>query len=339
MRRVALADGEPGPVTQTTLETDPKNVREALDLGVALGPLRPFVGNGATLDVWEALASLAASDLALARTVEPHLDALTILDQAGVTHVRGGTWGVYAAEAPGLRVDARETPAGWRLNGTKPWCSLAGSLSDALVTAWVDDSRRRLFRVPLEGPCVTVPDAGWSARGLSEIPSGDVVFDDAPCQPVGEAQWYLDRAGFAWGGMSVAACWFGGAVGVARALLDASRRPEREGDSILLMHVGTVDARLAEARTALATAARAVDAGEAEGSRGSLLAKRVRSTVARCAEAVVHEVGHALGPAPLAKDAEHGKRVADLALYVRQHHGERDDLSLGRTVRDSDDTW
>lgn len=339
MKRVGLSSTEAGPVTLATLESDPTSVREALDLGVALGPLRPFVGNGATLDVWEALASLAASDLALARTLEPHLDALTILDQAGVTHVRGGTWGVYAAEAPGLRLEARETSTGWRLTGVKPWCSLAGSLSDALVTAWVDDTHRQLFRVSLQRTEVTVRPAEWSARGLTEIPSGDVAFDGAPCQPVGAPGWYLERAGFAWGGMSVAACWFGGAVGVGRILLEASRRPEREGDAILLMHVGVVDSRLAEARTALASAAHTVDAGEASGARGGLLAKRVRSTVARCAEAVVHEVGHALGPAPLAKDAEHGKRVADLDLYVRQHHGERDDLSLGKSVRDSDDEW
>ncbi|BDZ50048.1 acyl-CoA dehydrogenase [Frondihabitans sucicola] len=339
MNRVALAAGDPGPVTRETLAADPHSVREALDLGVALGPLRPFVGHGATRDVWEALASLAASDLALARTLEPHLDALTILDQAGITHVRGGTWGVYAAEAPGLRLEAVETRAGWRLTGTKPWCSLAGSLSDALVTAWVDDTRRQLFRVSLQGPTIGVPDSGWHARGLSEIPSGDVTFDGAACQPVGAPGWYLERAGFAWGSMSVAACWFGGAVGVARALLDASRTPGRDTDAILLMHVGTVDARLTEARTALEAAARTVDAGEAAGSRGGLLAKRVRSTVARCAEAVIREVGHALGPGPLAKDAEHGKRVADLDLYVRQHHGERDDLSLGKSVRDSDDTW
>jgi alkylation response protein AidB-like acyl-CoA dehydrogenase len=339
VRRVSLVPGEPGPVTRATLEADPHTVNEALDLGVALGPLRPFVGNGATLDVWEALASLAASDLALARTVEPHLDALTILDQAGTTHVRGGTWGVYAAEARGLRLEAHETAAGWRLTGTKPWCSLASSVSDALVTAWIDDDRRGLFRVSLQGPAISIADGGWYARGLTEIPSGDVTFDDAPCQPVGEPGWYLERAGFAWGGMSVAACWFGGAVGVARALLNASRHPERESDTILLMHVGAVDARLAEARTALEAAARIVDAGEAAGSRGALLAKRVRSTVARSAEAVVREVGHALGPAPLATDAVHGKRVADLDLYVRQHHGERDDLSLGKSVRNSDDTW
>ena len=41
---------------------------------------------------------------------------------------------------------------------------------------------------------------------------------------------------------------------------------------------------------------------------------------------------HALGPAPLALEAEHAKRVADLQVYVRQQHAERDDVSLGGAV-------
>ncbi|MDQ1528211.1 MAG: hypothetical protein QOH77_1, partial [Actinomycetota bacterium] len=34
-------------------------------------------------------------------------------------------------------------------------------------------------------------------------------------------------------------------------------------------------------------------------------------------------------------DNEHAKRVADLQLYIRQHHAERDDESLGALVAQS----
>ena len=37
----------------------------------------------------------------------------------------------------------------------------------------------------------------------------------------------------------------------------------------------------------------------------------------------------ALGPGPLAHDADHARHVADLEVYVRQHHGERDLAALG----------
>ncbi|CPU68102.1 dehydrogenase [Mycobacteroides abscessus] len=41
---------------------------------------------------------------------------------------------------------------------------------------------------------------------------------------------------------------------------------------------------------------------------------------------------HALGPGPLTTDERFARRVADLGLYVRQHHAERDDASLGRAL-------
>jgi hypothetical protein len=43
-------------------------------------------------------------------------------------------------------------------------------------------------------------------------------------------------------------------------------------------------------------------------------------------------VGHALGPAPLAFDEDHARRVADLELYLRQHHAERDLARLGEAT-------
>ena len=79
----------------------------------------------------------------------------------------------------------------------------------------------------------------------------------------------------------------------------------------------------------LQAAAAAVDQGRADGEHGRLLALRVRAVVAAGVERTIHQAGHALGPAPLAFDADHARRVADLGLYVRQHHGERDLAALG----------
>ncbi|GGL76915.1 acyl-CoA dehydrogenase [Microlunatus endophyticus] len=340
VKPVLIVHDEPAEVTRAVVDGGPSTVQEALEVGAGLVTLEPYVGKGRTADLWEALATLGARDLALARAIEPHLDAVTILDQAGQRSERTDRFGVFAAEGPGVRLAA--TPAGprWQLDGTKPWCSLAGMLSHALITAWVDDDRRQLFRVDLRQPGVEVEAGAWSALGLREIPSGPVRFDDVMADPVGDPGWYLQRPGFAWGGISVAACWFGGAVGIGRRLLEAARRRSAD-DQLLMMHLGAVDARLAEARCMLADAAARIDAASptAQGDAGDLLAQRVRSTVARSCEAVIRHVGHALGPGPLANDAEHAKQVADLELYVRQHHAERDDASQGRRVRGADDPW
>ena len=104
----------------------------------------------------------------------------------------------------------------------------------------------------------------------------------------------------------------------------------------LLMHLGAIDRGLEDARRALAEAAALVDA---RAGSDRILAKRVRATVASVAEDVIARAGHALGPAPLALDAEHAKRVADLTLYVRQHHAERDLESLGATIAGEPAPW
>ncbi|GAA2495057.1 acyl-CoA dehydrogenase family protein [Terrabacter carboxydivorans] len=295
----------------------------------------PLPGGGATRSLWQTLASVAAVSLTAARTVEPHLDALAILSEArSAGHpvpVTGddATWGVFAAEGPGVRLVATGAGehGGVRLSGTKPWCSLAGSLSHALVTAWDSETTRRLYAVPL-GPSngVTVQPSAWHARGLADVPSGPVAFEHSEAVPVGPPGWYLERPGFAWGGMGVAAVWYGGAVGVARRLLRTGRAP----DQLAQMHIGAVDASLWAARATLSEAATQVDRGRATGDAGAALALRVRHVVARAAETVLEHVGHATGPAPLALEDDHAGRVADLQLYLRQEHAERDEAALGR---------
>jgi len=299
-------------------------------------------GGGQTRRLFETMATLAAADLTAARVVEAHVDALSILAQYsrlgdGASHATTSneqTWGVFAAEGPGMRLRAMESEAGWSLSGTKPWCSLAGVLSHALVTAYTSTSTRRLFTVALRQPGIHVRDVDWVARGLAAVPSVPVDFRDVPADPIGETGWYLERAGFAWGGIGVAACWWGGAIGVARQVWATGR--DREPDQLALAHLGALDVALTAAGVALADAAAAIDAGLADGPAGALLAARVRGIVARTVDEVILRTGHALGPAPLALDERHARRVADLQLYVRQHHAERDDASLGRLLASGD---
>jgi len=338
---------EPGSLTRLVADDLPSDVEGSLRLGIALtsrGGAAPVPGEGRTADLWRALATLAAHDLGAARAVEPHLDAFAILQQvdaAGGADATDATrassaatrsWGVFAAELPGTRLEAQQVGDGWSLSGEKGWCSLAGVLDSALVTAWVGDERR-LFSVDLRQGGVEVVDGAWHARGLVEIPSGPVRFDAVAASPVGAPGWYLERPGFSWGGIAVAACWYGGAVGIARALHRTVVR--RDPDPHTAAALGAVDERLSDARRALAEAAELVDAGRATGADGRLLAKRVRATVAHAADDVLTRVGRALGPAPLVADAAHAKRVADLTLYLRQHHADADDASLGRQLRES----
>lgn len=310
----------------------PVEVEGGLALAVELGGRGPGPGEGSTADLWETLATLAAVDLGTARAIEPHLDAVAIFRQAW-HDVPSGAWGVFAAEGGDEPLTASGVGGDVRLSGVKPWCSLADRLDGALVTAHLPGGGRALYAVSLRSDAVEVQPGVWNARGLTEIPSGPVRFSAAAGIPVGDPGWYLERPGFEWGGIGVAACWFGGAVGIARTVhAAAAAKP----NPFLLMHLGAIDRGIQDARRALAEAARLVDA-HAPGGR--LLAKRVRATVAAVAEDVIARTGHALGPAPLALDAAHAKRVADLTLYVRQHHAERDLESLGSALAAEAAPW
>ena len=290
----------------------------------------PLPGSGHTKRLWELLASLGALDLTTARVIEPHLDAMAIFAEAG-DPAPAGTWGVFAAEGPGVQVNATDHDGLWVLDGVKPWCSLAGILSNALVTAHTPTGRR-LFAIDLHHEGVAVESGSWVARGLSSVTSESIELSSVPARPVGDDGWYLSRPGFAWGGAGVAAIWFGASVALARTLYDALGR--REPDQIGLSLLGSVDRELIGCRAVLATAADEVDAGSAI---PAILAQRVRSTAARVAEHTLSAVAHALGPGPLATDEEHARRVADLELYVRQDHAERDLARLGAKLLERQD--
>jgi len=317
------------------------DIRSTLERCVRAGHSIPRIGEGDTAKLWDLLAGTAYEDVAAARILEPHLDAIGILGQAGteldtgrdpwkLTSIgadRDSSWGVFAAEGAGMRVEASETGEGWTLTGTKPWCSLAAHLSHALVTAFVGEERR-LFAVALSAPGVHPREGPWVARGLADIVSAPVDFDGAPAVPIGVAGWYLDRPGFAWGGMSVAACWWGGALAV-RDALTAAASTER-ADQVALVHAGRADVALWAARAVLREAAELIDAGGGIDMR--LLAERVRSGVADAVTATLAEADAALGPGPLVTDDSYARRVADLHLYLRQHHGLRDSARAARLL-------
>lgn len=302
---------------------------------VSVGADAPRPGEGSTHELFELLATTAALDVGAARMLEPHLDALAILAQAGTSRegsidvVPSASWGVFAAEGPAMRLDARLTGDGWRLSGTKPWCSLAGSLSHALVTAWTDERTRGLFAVRLRDRSVSPHPGPWVSRGLSQIISAPVEFDTTPAVPVGEPGWYLQRPGFAWGGIGVAAAWWGGALPIVAKLTDAAR--SARADQLATSMLGEADAIMWGARAALADAAAAIDA-RVDGAAAKVLAQRARAVVATAVERVLTLADHALGPAPLTADESYARRGADLHIYLRQHHGERDLARLGGLV-------
>jgi len=294
----------------------------------------PLPGSGHTGRRWSKLAALTEHDVVAGRLAEAHADATAILAElSGPTPRRGQLWGVWAAEAPDAVVVAHHDGNGIELEGTKAWCSGAGLCTHALVTARRDDAMRGLYAVDLQQPQVIPLTRSWRNAGMCDSDTRSVQFTNAPAVEVGGPGRYLDRAGFWHGAIGVAACWLGGARGVAAPLYHAvgDEHSSASRDVHAHAHLGAVDAALAGAEAMLCSAAAYVDATPQDG-RAELIARRVRAVVEHSVDEAITRTGRALGPTPLALDAKHAQRVADLAIYVRQSHAERDLAALGRAA-------
>ena len=247
------------------------------------------------------------------------------------------TWCVWAAESPqGRTLIEPQSDGSVRLHGAKFWCSGADTASHALLTAWYPDKRGpQLVRIALDQPGVTVEADGWHAVGMAASTSLTVRFDDAIGKTVGTCGQYLARPGFWQGGAGIAACWLGGARGIALALFSS---PQLRGEGVRaqlgLSALGKVDMALQAAGATLREAARWIDAHPRDDA--SEVALRARLVTEDAARRVLEEAGRALGATPFCRDRSFARAAADLPVFIRQSHAERDCIALGERLLSSE---
>ncbi|HEX3651047.1 MAG TPA: acyl-CoA dehydrogenase family protein [Pseudonocardiaceae bacterium] len=288
----------------------------------------PLPGAGRTGDRWAALAALGRCDLALARLAEGHTDALAILAEAGRPAVPGALYGVWAARSGGTGA----TVAADRLTGTVRFCSGATVLDRALVAAVSEDGKGRLFDVDLTRPAIRPDPESWQAIGMDASDSLDVRFSDMRLTPelaVGGPDWYLSRRGFRLGSGGVAAVWLGGTAGVLDSVL-ALLRESTHVDPHQLAHLGALHAAVRAADALLGETARFVD--DQPDANPDCAIRTAKSAVERAAWETRDRVPRITGPTPLCRDRGFPQRLADLEVYVRQHHAEKDLAALGEAV-------
>jgi hypothetical protein len=303
-------------------------LRQLIDHGLDRLPLP---GAGRTLERWQMLAAVAAHDLSLVKLFEGHTDALAILAELHAeAPPPGSRWGTWCAEPPDARVTlsaAHGDATRATLHGTKAWCSGAPMLTHALVSCWNADGAPCLAALALDQPGVTVTSSGWHAVGMAASCSVDVRFDGAVATAIGKPGDYVSRPGFWQGGAGIAACWYGGAQGIAEM---TRQRCGPRPDAHRLAHLGAIDIALAGTAAVLREAAAWVDAQPA--ANAQLAATRARLSAEQAATWVIAHAGRALGAAPLCRDARFAQAMADLPVFVRQSHAERDLAALGTLV-------
>ncbi|KTC25801.1 acyl-CoA dehydrogenase [Pseudomonas marginalis ICMP 9505] len=288
----------------------------------------PLPGSGQTLQRFRVLAQVAAHDLRLCKLFEGHTDALAIMAELdSPLPPLGSVWGTWAAEPPSAKVRVRRNGHSVIIDGRKAWCSGAAVVSHGLLTAWDEEDRQQLVAVDMQQPGVSVTDDGWSAVGMAATGSVEVVFSGAKGVAVGGPGDYLARPGFWQGGIGIAACWYGAAQRLAEVLREqCAKRPEPHA----LAHLGAVDSVLNSAACVLRDCAAQVDRAPQADARQ--WAQRARACVEDSVEQVMRHVGRAVGAGPYCKDPHFAQLMADLPVYVRQSHAERDLAALGEQV-------
>ena len=287
----------------------------------------PLPGSGETIERWRALAAVGAHDLSLAKLVEGHTDVLAVLAEARSADVEEGSlWGIWCAEPPEARLALRAAAdGGYVLDGRKAWCSGAHAVTHAVVSCWNRDGEAMLAALDLRQSGVRISDDGWQAVGMAATRSVDVYFDGARAQVVGGPGFYVGRPGFWHGGAGVAACWFGAALRLADLLRE---RLARQPDPHRLAQLGAVAVALQSTAALMREAAAAIDRAPHADAMGAALSVRL-GVEAVCTQ-TLDLVGRALGAGPLCKDAALARLFADLPVYLRQSHAERDQEALGR---------
>lgn len=319
----------------------------------------PLPGHGETLERWRALAAVAQEDLSLVKLYEAHVDALAILAEVGAhsIHTAGRRWAVWAAESPDARVTFTTAGDGMvLLDGIKPWCSGARTVTDALLTVWPARegeppslAHLDLSTAGLSTAGVCIDDHRWRAIGMADSASADVVLRRARARLIGPAGAYLARPGFWHGGAGIAACWFGATCAAAMHLRRACAGAQagakvgaKAGEDtrvaitaslpFKLAALGRVCTRVDALAAQLREAAAWIDAHPR--ADAFVTASRVRLMADECARSVLDAVAQSLGPGPLCRDHQLARLIADLPVFIRQWHGDPDAAGLAQRMLD-----
>jgi alkylation response protein AidB-like acyl-CoA dehydrogenase len=218
-------------------------------------------------------------------------------------------------------------PAGARrISGEKVFCSGAGGVDRALVTARDRAGRPLLALVDVtEGVAI---DRGWyRGSGLRTAESHRVRFEGAPVLAVLGAPGELAREPwFSRDAIRTAACWAGIADRAADAALDALAARPAPGD-LEALAAGRILGAVAAIDRWIDAAAREAADPEADLRAASV---QLRAAVADACRTIVDEGTRAAGSRPLVDGGALDRCRRDLDLFLLQHRLEPMVARLGR---------
>ena len=287
----------------------------------------PGPGRGDTAARHRRIFEAGREDLSLAKLAEAHWDAIAILREAGREPVIGARYAVWASESPGRELRLHGSSTGMMVSGTKDFCSGAGLVDRALMTAGGQGSCMVEVDLHAKPESVDTDGSGWHVDAFRMTRTSALTFRDYPVADViGEANWYVERPGFWQGACGPAAAWAGGAAG----LVDFAMTSRRD-DAHTAAHLAAMQANVWATECFLQVAAEECDRSPQANAMSR--AMQVRHLVEQACTDTLRRFARVMGPGPLAKNADVARRYAELDIFLRQCHAERDLEAMGRHLR------
>ncbi|MEX2476020.1 hypothetical protein [Marinobacter sp.] len=292
----------------------------------------PPMGEGQSFSRLGFLNEVARCDLGLARLIEGHLDATQILREAGHPAVSNKLYAIWASGGPSDTTDLTEGGTGGEpaeLTGSKPFCSGSDIVDRALIYVYPAEQLVDVnMRAAGARDYLRFEAGQWVAPAFAQTHTWTVSFGGLSVKEdncIGDHKWYFDRPGFCLGALAPAACWVGGAMG----LVDSVRKRSLQNGHARA-HLGAMVSSVCSMNALLKWAAAQIDA-DPDNTSGNLFptALLARHHIERACTDILDRFGRTLGPRPFAFETGNARRIAELTLYIRQCHAERDLEELG----------
>lgn len=306
----------------------------------------PVAGRSAELDD---LRAVGYRDLVLGRLIEGHGNALALISRCGTERQRvtanaeaagGALFGVWnTAPADGVRIAATRDGS-MELQGRKTFCSGAGIVSRALITARDAEGRSQMLLVPTDRVPVRIDRSSWDPLGMLASDSFAVDFSDVRLDAdarIGELGDYDRQPWFGAGAARFVAVQAGGVARLAHELAAFAVRRSTGDDPVQMT-------RLGECVVAADTAAHWVRASAQawsawDGAPSAEHERTLQTTVdaaryatERAALDVLERVERGVGARGLLSPEPFAALVRDLRMYLRQP---APDLTVVRVGRDA----
>ncbi len=286
----------------------------------------PLPGSGQSVERHRHIFQAGREDLSLAKLAEAHWDAVAILREAGREPATGARYAVWASEIPGHELRLDGDGASLFVSGAKEFCSGAGLVDRALMTAGSGGSFLVEVDLGAEPARRSINGSGWVTDAFRMTETSAVQFNHYPVAVVvGEAKWYVERPGFWQGACGPAAAWAGGAAGLLDYVMTSSRNDPHTAAHRAAMHANVW-------ATQCYLDAAAADFDQRPEGNAMVRALEVRHLVEQACTDTLRRFARCMGPGPLAKNVDMSRRYAELDLFLRQSHAERDLEALGRTL-------